>query len=1131
MSKYTPQQQSVIDYRGGNMLVSASAGTGKTTVMIERIAALIEDGADVSELAVVTFTNLAAAEMKKRLSDKLAENRQSKRMVEQLERIDNASISTLHSFCSELLRNWFYVADVDPAFSILDDMTVASLQKQALDDVFLEYFAAKDKEFRRIYKIFSTHRSEDNFRETVTSLYNFARCLENFDTWYAEKRANFTENSPKNPVILALLYDINQTLADYENQLRFLAERCTDAGLGGFAEVCAVNADNLLHLDRTDLQTALFSLAKFNMATLPRRDPNKDFGADKITEELIRNDFDDVNESLKKYKDKYENLCRGLTVDELWKETCAATLVTDKLVEVMQRFDAAYFALKKQRGGLDFNDLEHLTLQILEDAEAAEQIRNRYKYVFVDEYQDINPVQESIIAKLSQGAQLFFVGDVKQSIYGFRGCEPTIFLQKYHLYKCGKGKVVELNANFRSNNEILKFVNEVFCRIMSLNFGKVNYRDTAQLSGVKAPCLAAPSVQIDLVLKGEKSDSEVEEIYDVTQDGEIGGGATQGELIVKRISEYVGLAYVDKKGETKNIGYGDIVILMRSMKDRAADVYSALVEHNIPVTANLKATAYANKEVRDLITLLRVIDNPYCDVYVAGLCLSPIGGFDESQLAQIKIATQDKPRTAFYTRMRLYAERKPKSIIGQKISALFNVVEQLRFYSYGATVDELALKVLEMTEYHLYVQGLPNGGLRLRKMYAFVDGLKGANYAQSVDKFLAYLDETAEEASDEGLAGSDAVRIMTMHASKGLEFPVVILAGLETTFNTKRPKVERNVELGIASRYYDLDAMRVANTLGTAACSVVNLVKLKEEEMRLLYVAMTRAEFALDVVGTISQKQLDSSVIRRPSAANSHLDWILTYLRLRYGNFLQAKTEEKITVVDHLQPLEHAAPHDLLCPQYTDSGAVEEAIGWVYPFKAQTEMPSKIVSSALDKEYLDVDETRADFVLEDNADRNFVGTAYHKVLQYVDYDADKAEISRTIEFLVNNYKIDKDYADKLSVDTIYDTLNNADLRKLMAQGRVFHELPFMLYAPYNEVAVDKRFTDQVMLQGVIDLLVLGEGRAVVVDFKYTTHSEKVREKYRAQLASYRLAVQQICGIQDVKCYVLSIEDNKLIEMD
>ena len=1118
-------------------MVSASAGTGKTTVMIERIASLIEDGADVSELCVVTFTNLAAAEMKKRLAAKLTEKRANQRIVEQLERLDNASISTLHSFCSELLRNYFYVVDIDPAFAILDDLTVATLQKQALDDLFRDYFKAGDEDFWRVYRIFSTRRSEENFKKTIYGLYSFARCLENFDGWYAETRRNFLERGATNPVIATILSDICQTVDYCAKQLSTLAERSEKAGLLQFAEVFTSNAEKLQSISRTDLQEAMFFVAKFSALPLPNRNESKDFGADKLTEEGVRADFDDVRKELRALKDKYGKLCRGLTLDALWAETEKATAVTDKLVEILSRFDKAYFALKKQRGGVDFNDLEHLTLQLFQDADAASQISQRYKFVFVDEYQDINPVQEAIIAKLSQCAQLFMVGDVKQSIYGFRGCDPTIFLQKYQCYKGdGAGKVEELNANFRSNNQVLQFVNQVFNCVMSQDFGSVDYLNTAQLQGTKPPCLPTPSVHIDFVVKGEKPDCEIDEIYDITKEVEQPDYATQGQQIAEKISQFVGMPYVDKNGRERSIGYGDIVILMRSMKDRAADIYNTLVQHNIPVTANFKTEGYTNKEVRDVITLLRVIDNPYADVYTVGLCLSPMGGFTESQLAEIKIATQDKPHIPFYWRMKLYVERNAngeivQGEIAQKVTSLLQFVNKIRFYSYGATVDETVLMALAETNFHLYVQGLPNGGMRLRNLYAFVDGLKGASYAQSVDRFLAYLDETDNTHSDEGLSDTDAVRIMTMHASKGLEFPIVIVAGLETRFVVDHPTVERNATLGLATRYYNFDTMRMASTLGTTACGMFNRKKQQEEEMRLLYVAMTRAEYVLDLVGTVTDKQLKSTLIKQPTSANCHMDWILSALKVKYGNLLLAKTEENISISQFNEESTREKPTNLLCEQYTDAAAVESALSWQYPYKAQTQMPTKIVSSALDKEYLDVDDSRAEYVLEDNSDRNFVGTAYHKVYQYVNYDADKEEIRQTIDFLVSNFKVEKQYADKLDVDLIYDTLNNAQLRKLMSEGKAYHELPFMLYAPYDQIAVDKRFSDEVMLQGVIDLLIVGDNRAVVIDFKYTSRSDLVRKNYQAQLNSYRLAVEKICGIKDVKCYVLSIADNNLIDMN
>ena len=1157
MPTFTKSQQNVIDYRGKNMLVSASAGTGKTTVMIERIATLIAEGVDISQIVVVTFTNLAAAEMKNRLAAKLLERRGDRRIAEQLEKLDNAAICTIDSFCSDLLRNYFYVVDIDPAFTILDSVTVASLRKNALDDVFREYFKSGDESFKKTYSIFATKRREENFKNVLMSLYEFSRCLPDFYTWYQQTRQNFINlQSADNKVVNIILQDICRNVKYFANVMARLEREFTEDNLPTFAEVCQTNVLTLQKMDVGNLQSAFDSIGTFKLVTLPSR-------SKKVTEtaesERARANFAQIRKEIENFQKKYQTLCRGERVEKLFEETAGSVQHTDKLVEILQKFEENFFALKKQRGGVDFGDLEHLALALLRDAETSAAVRERYKYVFVDEYQDTNPLQEELLSLLAANANLFVVGDIKQSIYGFRGCEPGIFLAKYHNFKQQANACVEeLNENFRSNKEILQFVNEIFGVVMTEDFGKVDYAHHANLQGKIAPTLQTPSVQIDLVVKAERATETTEDIYDITAETSQNQNATQGKVIVDKINRFVGMAYKDKNGKSQRINYGDIVILMRSLKEKAVNIYNTLIAHNIPVIANFKLKGYANKEVRDLITLLRAIDNPYNDIYTVGACLAPYGGFTENELAQIKIATTDG--APFYTRLQTYLEQATATAalnvdIADKIKQILKLFDELRFFSHSATVDEVVLQVLQKTNFQLYVQGLPTGALRLRKMYAFIDELKGAAYAQSIERFLSYLDDTDEVKKEEGISGANAVKIMTMHASKGLEFPIVIVAATETNFNNDRSSVESNNDLGLATKYYDFSTMRVAGTLGVAACGMFNHVKLQEEEMRLLYVALTRAQFVLNVVGTVNEKQL-SSMPKRVSVANSHLDWLLTALKQKHGNLLAAaqtadvesaveqgdatsadestaksNVAEQITIVRETS-VNVAESDDLMVEQYEDMDAVESQLSYRYPHQNETKMPSKIVSSALDKEYIDADADRYEPVLADNNDRNFVGTAYHKVYQYAKFGANKQQVEQVIEGLVKEGKVERQYAEQLDVDLIVDTLNNAKLRKLMEGATVYHEMPFMLYVPYNSVAGDE-FTDEVMLQGVIDLLIISADKihAIVVDFKYSTHNvDYLREHYTKQLASYRLAVQKICGIQHVDCYVLSIAENKLIKI-
>ena len=1124
-TNYTESQQNVINFRGKNMLVSASAGTGKTTVMIERIVSLIEEGADVNEIVVVTFTNLAAAEMKARLAAKLSEKRGNPRVLEQLEKLDSASICTLHSFCSDLLRNYFYVVDIDPAFAILDDATVATLRRNTLDELFAQCFAAQDDAFRQVYKIFSTHRQEDNFKKTLLRLYDFSRCLENFGEFYTEKRQNFLNYSDDNPVVKTLMQDVSQTVAYCQKNMAQLAERSRDENLS-YTELFQHNVELLGKIRLNSLEHALNDLCTLQLEPLPRKGRGVEF--DEI-ETQIRTNFADLKKEFESFADKYARLARGQNMETLWGETQRAVTFTDKLAELVLKFDEMFFEAKKQRGGVDFNDLEHLTLKVLRNEATLAEIRSRYKLVFVDEYQDTNPVQEAIVKALATKNNLFMVGDVKQSIYGFRGCEPSIFIGKYDDYKAtGEGSVVELNDNFRSNGEILDFVNDVFNVVMTSSFGKVDYRATSQLHGINPPTLKTPSTRVDFLLAGERERREVDGVYDITTDADEGDEASQGELIAKRIKEYVGMAYRDKNGHACRIGYGDIVILMRGLTSKATDIYNTLIAHNIPVAASFKVDGLSTKEVRDLVNLFRVIDNPYVDVSFVGASLSPFGGFTEAELGHVRLDTEG--RVPFYERMQMYAYTGLNSVTVHKIRSFLDLLQSLRFYARSASVSEVALKVLQQTNYHLYVEGLPNGALRLRKLYAFIDGLKGAPYAQSIDKFLSYIDETDSNRADVGLSQSNAVRLMTMHASKGLEFPVVFVAGVETQFRFDSFAVEQNADLGLATRYYNFDNMRVVDTLGSAACGLFNRAKQREEEMRLLYVAMTRAKFALNVVGTVTQRQLQG-LKKSPTRASSHLDWLLLAVdeQLRSG---QTSKGLELNVIDGLVELgQERVEEGLLCQQLTDVAAIEQQLSYVYPHQSETQMPSKIVSSALDKEYVDVtDEPHAEFTLNANADRNFVGTAYHKVYQYAPYTATVEQIKDTLAELVASGKVEQRFAEQIDVQLVHDTLHNPQLVKLLQGGKVYHEIPFMLSVPYDQVAKDKRFHDEVMLQGVIDLLVLRENSAVVIDFKYTQRSDLVEERYQMQLNSYKLAVERICGISDVETYVLSIADNKLIKM-
>ena len=1227
---YTPEQQIVIDKHGSNMLVSASAGAGKTTVMIERIVKQLQS-VDVSDMVIVTFTNAAAEEMKARLIKKLSKNtvddkgNVNSRLIKQLEKIDSANISTLHSFCGDLLRNYFYAVDLDPAFAIFDEATANTLKNNAMEDLIAEYLQQDDEDFKKVYKIFATNRKEENFTKLILRLYSFSRCLVDFKGWYGEKKQNFAHAVAK-----TLLDDVARTVRFYYEALLELVVESGNIDKPAIQLALESNAELLKCIDLTDFENAVYGLVRCSFVEMPRRrQPVPE------EEEAIRVKYEALKKKLDGTKGKYKKLLRvadGVTLTDLWQENAHMVAYTDKLVELTCRFDEIYADYKRQRGGVDYDDLEHFALKLLTDDDAIrDEIHSRYKLIFVDEYQDTNPIQEAIIQALTTNKDpltgevslrhnLFMVGDVKQSIYGFRGCDPSNFTKKQGVYQDygisnpKDGWLVTLNDNFRSNCDVLDFVNEVFNVIMTNDFGNVDYVGSAQLKGNKTLVTPEISTRVDIITKEKYAKQSASGLYDITVKPDADSVLTQGEVIARRIKEYVGKTFIieapDEDGKMKRtpytIDYDDVIILMRGMQDKALDIYNTLRNYSIPVTAKFKVDALQNKEIKDLINLFRVVDNPYVDVSMVGACLSVFGGMTEAELGHVRLHSQDG--LPFYTRLQKYAENGEKRDLGSKIAAFLDLIDNVRFFSRSAGVDEVALFVIAETNYGLHVQGLPNGELRLKKLYAFIDSLKGLNYAQSIDKFLSYIDDVDDHRAEEALSATGTVRMMTMHASKGLEAPIVFVAGLESKFVFDYLDVEQNNELGLATRFYDFGEMSRAETLGFHALRLANERKQREEEMRLLYVAMTRAQYLLNLVVTRNEDDEkkddaydydedgnDCSYLMIDKVRR-HSDWILpiVYELQKSGKvarldvqdppifsngdtYKQMSTEavanEKNVAKNgnggeksdlNSEKTQHIVPQ-LSKREQAEVDAILAEFNVPYEYQAETVMSTKVVSSALGAEYFkrwnDESQTAeeaqpTEVNLEPKSDSNLVGTAYHKLYENIFRDAanrQKADgipieqilESVTVEQIKNKIQqlhydgIEQEYADRINPELVYATLHGRDFLNLFKDGSLYPEKPFMLSIPYEQLDENKTYRDNVILQGVIDLLIVKSANvdgvdkpisAVVVDFKYTAHKDAIVDKYRLQLKSYKLAVAKILGITNVSAYVLSIRDNELIEM-
>lgn len=1122
---FTDNQKKAIELRDKNLLVTASAGTGKTTVMIERITRLIEDHtATVDNIMVVTFTTAAAAEMKARLRKSLSERAEDKYVFAQLERIDECSISTLHSFCADLLRNYFYIADVDPNFGIVDRLTAQNLLTKTLSDTLKEYYLANDKQFDEVFRMFGKKRKDESLKEIILKLYEFGKCQPDFNEWYAKTRCNYDGRDNLfaqilNGQLTEQMDYYNKLFDDYANTARnigaiALADFCQELS-SSYALPKGYNFEKNYAFIRGLPRSRTFS---------PKlKEYDNSF---KICEEefnLLIAELDSDKKASSDFLTDTKKMFGEEDYDEVLANMQSTLAPLDKLVEIVGKFDEKYAAAKKERAMVDFADLEHFALKILSDDNARSQLTDKYKMIFVDEYQDINAVQEELICKLKGERNLFCVGDVKQSIYGFRECEPSIFVEKQKEFCAdSNSEVIELNDNFRSDKCILDFINSRFNDNMTESFGSVDYKNRAQLSGgIAARSSATPTVALDVVreldntkfVNGKYDISAVEEStnnYDVVE----------GRLICNYIKKIVG-SVVETQGVKCRIAYSDVAILLRGMKDSAKTIYDCLIAENIPVNADFNDED-SSKEILDLVNFLRVLDNPTNDIYFVGVALSHFGKFDEEEVARIKISTDNGERDRHVIDIFMQYVGSFKDEIAAKIDTMLQLIDRYRIFAQCMTVDALLQRLVMDTNYALYVLGLNNGQIRHAKLSQYLRELMDKQYGKSVDKYLQYLDAKTSVAVGVN-NGSGAVTMMTIHKSKGLEFPIVIGANLNKKFNSDKDTLIADRKIGLAVKYYDFAKMQISNSLSFCATKYFRTLKQKEEELSLLYVLLTRAKYKLYLVA--SGDKVGKKKLFNPSKASCMADWLLNNLddKLASVRYINGNTVEVDMSV---------ASTSLLCEQSDDLTEINKNISFVYPYARDITLPTKVVSSQL-KEYADdsqeIDERQRVVRLFDPKDSAAqVGTAYHKVYENVKTDYSVEQIKNTLNNLTKCGKIDYDAAELVDPQLIYNGLNNIRLLPLL-QGEVYHEVPFMLSTAFDQVAEGSTIDSPVILQGIIDMLVIHDEGATVIDFKYTNRSDLIVKNYSPQIKSYMLAAKQILKVDKVDGYVLSIKDNKLVK--
>lgn len=1084
--KWTEEQQKVITLRDRNILVSAAAGSGKTAVLVQRILSKIMDPekpVDIDRLLIMTFTRAAAGEMRERiekaLDQALAADPDNEHLQRQMMLIHTAQITTIDGFCSYVIRNYFHLIGLDPGYRTADEGELKLLQEDVLKELFEDYYAEGDEKFTAFVECYAAGKSDEGLKEHVLDLYNASMSNPWPDEWLDGCVANY-QLDPEKGIAgtpwFHYLWDIVDSALKEAGELAENAMEICMEPEGPDLYQDALQSDLLLIRKlqelsvKQDYDEMTRNLQNLSFARLSGK---KMEGVSDQLKNLVKDIREDEKGILKDLGSKYFQC----TLEELTELTQASAEPLKMLVKLTRDFTERFSLKKREKNVLDFSDMEHFALDILlkkdgdtyTPSQAARELSEKYDEVMLDEYQDSNLVQEILMQNVSgwvnDRKNIFMVGDVKQSIYRFRLARPELFMEKYHSYSLTESKEqrIDLHKNFRSRPEVLESVNFIFRQIMGQDLGGIDYDEAAALyPGASFPEGEDPEFIKTEVLLVEKDGVILED------NDEADAPENERELealaIADRIREMVGHDRIlDKEtGEYRPVQYGDIVILLRSAAGWAETFGEVLGARGIPSYTASRTGYFSTTEVVTLLNYLRVLDNPLQDIPLTGVLRSPIAGCTTEDLAELRIAYPEgmiyecvKAFVEEYREHRIMEEEKRR--LGEKLSHFMDTVNTLRDMAAYTPVHQLILEVLERTGYGSYAKAMPDGAQRSANLNMLVE--KAMEYEKTsyrgLFNFVRYIQKLQQYQVDYGEvnlsgAGESAVQIMTIHKSKGLEFPVVFAAGMGKRFNFRdmNASILIHPELGIGADAILPDKRIIAASL---CKQIIRRELLKEslgEELRVLYVALTRAKEKLilcGAVGDLENQIMALSVLRDNKEelislgmrmrGKCYWDYVLPALARHrcmngifqeYGIFMNRNNPlygdasefvvKKITAADLtenevVEQAEREMKKEVLKnwnPGIVYDSEIREELerrfSFVYPYEYLKELPVKVSVSELKKRSYhseqDLEETvdyEQDEELqpliphfieakkEEGYTGAFRGTAYHRVMECLDY--------------------------------------------------------------------------------------------------------------------------------------------------
>ena len=1141
----TSEQQSAIDSRGENLLIAAAAGAGKTRVLVERVINLLEENAcKVDELLIMTFTTAAAQEMRSRIQAGLMKRLETEldtTKQEELERhiilLSGAHISTFHSFCQTILRRNFSRIDLDPKFRAGDTNELNILKHEVIEELFEDNYAADNDAFKNFTDEFGGNvQGDENIHEMIIKLHDFSLSMPYPDTWLDSLAEPY--NLPEN----AKLADTTwfKFIEPYISAtLEKIFDDCNEAQQLADANKIVIK---VLADDSAQISALKNSLGNWNelfdkiqKITFGKFDaPRKLSAEQKIIKDNIKALRDGYKDKINELRDNYFIADENKLIADL-RELVEPIR---ELIRVTKEFAKKFSAAKRERGIIDFNDMEHLALKILDTSpEVVNAYRKKFKFIMVDEYQDTNGVQETIVKKISSGDNLFFVGDVKQSIYRFRLVDSENFKDKMYsdAYRC-----INLSKNFRSREKIITAVNEIFKRLMNRRATEIDYDDNAQL-------------QFGATYEtGENYFDERPEFYYIQKDNANNDDSADIELemrfISKKIHELIKSGKLIRDGDNyRPVQFKDIVILHRSPKNKAFEILDTLKKFGIPAYVPDEENYFNATEVQVIISLLTLLDNARQDIPLAAVMLSAIGGFSAEELANIRIATPDED---FYTAVER-GDDKCKNFLA-KLNYWRDLARQLG-------VPELLSNLYRETGYYDSLSKEDRGDVRQANLRVLID--RAATFestnARGLSRFLDFVKKIRDIKSDLSTAATlgeneNVVRVSTIHKSKGLEYPIVFVAGIGKQFNNDdytKGKIFMHRDFGIGVHRTPRGSQLRVKTLATQAVSKKIADESLAEELRILYVALTRAEEKLFLVGVISKTALEKfRATDKPSdydilSANKFMDWLLP-IKDALESFMPSKLILQSDILGIAeQPLDAVQEKISQTPEKLSSTPLEKI-----PAKLSvTELKRR--ESAIMNEELGIMNynnqiipnssflipncfyRRPDFMQKKKISGTEFGTLMHKIMQSLNLSGDLSTrgIIAQVEELVRRKIIEPEHAKIIKADRIEKFFSSDIGQRLLAAQEFYREMPF------SQLISAKRFfhvDEKIFIQGIIDLLFKdAQGRWILLDYKTDRDTENIAERYRLQIELYTQAIETLLKITVAEKYLYLLNAEQLVKIN